>query len=355
MATDSPRPPRPAELAGLLRDLASADWSTRAEAVIGMGALLRGGAAPESAEAIARAFTAAAEDKKWEVRAGVARESLWLRHPVFELERVLGTLARDADQRVAGAARAVLRRRRVEAEAGRPRSGRRRREALARAVKHDVGTLEAAQRTGLQALMRELDAEGLLTVTRREALENLLLRAQRMNEVVKINLDLSRAARPRLRQELLRPLVVAAIGDAQGARPDQARSVEFRVEVPVRLSVDTHGGLLVNALTNVLVNALEAFDGASGTIRIGARAEGDDVILEVQDDGPGMTPRMLESLGCPGRSTKRVPGGAIRGYGFASVIKAVEDCRGQVVPESEPGRGTRIKFTLPAPERREES
>jgi len=41
--------------------------------------------------------------------------------------------------------------------------------------------------------------------------------------------------------------------------------------------------------TNLIANAVDAMDGA-GTLRVATRADGDDVVVEIGDTGPGMPP-----------------------------------------------------------------
>lgn len=344
-----------ARLTRLEGALAATDWDARAEAVLGMGRLLRQGVGRGELERIGRALERAAADPKWEVRLAVARETIALRRPGLELERILGVLANDPDARVASAAQETLRRRQVEseratgspAERGRRPAG----EELAKAVLHDVTTLRFAQQGKLQALSAELAEAGLLTDQRRDMIEAAQLRGQRMIEVLELNLSLSRAAPPRLRAEPLLPLITAALDDARDAHPDLAARVTLDVDVDARLTVSTHAGQLMRALTNVVVNALEALAGRPGRVVISARpVDRERVRLVVADDGPGMKAGMLEALGRPGKTTKRrVIGGPVCGYGFANVRKALRDCRGEVDVESELGAGTRVSFLLPLP------
>lgn len=337
---------------GLETDLASRDWSARAEAIHRLGALLRHGTSGESLQRVAGAFHAAAEDPKWEVRAAVAHESAWLHHPSFEFERTLGRLAGDPDLRVSTAAEVTLRRRQVETPTRPAASGKvvRRPDAelLARGVLHDVGTLCAAQGQALGALLADLEATGHSTSRRRELLEAALLRCQRTEEVVGLNLDLSRVGKPELQREVLRHLVQAAVGDARAARPREAALVEFEIEVDPGLSLDTHRGLLVSAMTNVLTNSLDALAGwkGRGRVSVSARVDQGRILLDLVDDGPGMSKRMLAVLGHPGKRPEPAPG---RGYGFASALKAVDDCQGRIEVDSKRWKGTRVTFVLPCP------
>lgn len=109
---------------------------------------------------------------------------------------------------------------------------------------------------------------------------------------------------------------------------------------------------------NVLTNASEALEGRSGTIRVrmsrreldGSEADAFDVqpgrfvLLEVADDGVGMTAETAERMFDPFFSTK-FDG---RGLGLAAVQGIVSGHGGGIAVESLTGRGTRVRVVLPA-------
>ncbi len=103
---------------------------------------------------------------------------------------------------------------------------------------------------------------------------------------------------------------------------------------------------LVRAVTNVLINAVEAC-GAAGTIsvRVGAdeRAIGPCVSIAIRDTGPGIAPTALARIFDPYVTTK--PGGT--GLGLAIARQTITAHGGLVEADSTPGAGTEIRFHLP--------
>jgi signal transduction histidine kinase len=108
-----------------------------------------------------------------------------------------------------------------------------------------------------------------------------------------------------------------------------------------------HNGALAGALSNVLLNAVDA-SGQNGRItvkasvaRIGGR---DGVRISVADDGKGIAAENLSTIWEPYVTNK--PGGT--GLGLAIARQAVWAHDGTVNATSTLGKGTEIQFTIPA-------
>jgi CheY-like chemotaxis protein len=82
----------------------------------------------------------------------------------------------------------------------------------------------------------------------------------------------------------------------------------------------------------------------SGTIIIRARPDGDLILLEVSDDGHGMTEDVLERCLDPFFTTKKDRG---TGLGLPMVHSIVKRHGGQISIQSAPGQGTTISVRLP--------
>jgi signal transduction histidine kinase len=100
---------------------------------------------------------------------------------------------------------------------------------------------------------------------------------------------------------------------------------------------------------NLLVNAAQAFDAEglpeSNWIRVITRQdEGDRVIVEVSDNGPGIEPRVLARIFEPFFTTK--PVGVGTGLGLSVCRNIVESYGGTIEAVSEVGRGTTIRVVL---------
>ena len=107
--------------------------------------------------------------------------------------------------------------------------------------------------------------------------------------------------------------------------------------------VPGHGGELNQVWTNLLDNAADAVDGR-GRITIKAFEDGDWVVVEVADDGPGIAHEARGRVFDPFFTTKEV--GAGTGLGLDIVRRVVASHGGEVSVDSKPGQ-TRFTVRLP--------
>jgi signal transduction histidine kinase len=108
-----------------------------------------------------------------------------------------------------------------------------------------------------------------------------------------------------------------------------------------------HNGALAGALSNVLLNAVDA-SGNNGHITVkasGVKLGGRDAVrISVADDGKGIASENLQTIWEPYVTNK--PGGT--GLGLAIARQAVWAHDGTVNATSTLGKGTEIQFTIPA-------
>jgi signal transduction histidine kinase len=102
---------------------------------------------------------------------------------------------------------------------------------------------------------------------------------------------------------------------------------------------------LRSALTNLIINSLQAMDGSGGKISIilSAEDEGRRVRIEVSDTGRGIREDDVIKVFEPYYSTKETG----TGLGLAIVKKAVDDHDGTISVKSKEGEGTTFTITLP--------
>jgi two-component system CheB/CheR fusion protein len=131
-------------------------------------------------------------------------------------------------------------------------------------------------------------------------------------------------------------------GVGLGAEPTNDMGASLRVLAdPVRL---------LQAVTNVVHNAVK-FTERGGQVRVGARREGEEVVLRVQDTGigiaPEMLPRVFELFDQADRSLDRPAGGL--GIGLTLARRVTELHGGTLEGSSEGlGRGSLFVMRLPA-------
>ena len=101
---------------------------------------------------------------------------------------------------------------------------------------------------------------------------------------------------------------------------------------------------LREALTNLIFNAVDAMP-EGGTITLGSRRDGEQVILKISDSGAGMSEEVRQRCLEPFFTTKGKRG---TGLGLSMVFGIMQRHAGAIDIESELGKGTTFTLRLPA-------
>jgi len=123
---------------------------------------------------------------------------------------------------------------------------------------------------------------------------------------------------------------------------------KLEAEIEPGLAVRADPAHIGQVLTNLVGNGIK-FSGRNGTVRVRAERRGDEVLFSVEDDGPGIPQDGHERIFL---KYYREPGvrDSIDGAGLGLAIsrRIVLAHGGRIWVESEPGRGSIFRFTLPA-------
>lgn len=95
-------------------------------------------------------------------------------------------------------------------------------------------------------------------------------------------------------------------------------------------------------LNNLLKNALEAMPQRRCEIKMTTRRQEQKAVLEIADNGPGLSPAARENLFKLNFTTKREGSG----LGLVMVKRIVEEHGGSIAVESEMGQGTRFRIVI---------
>lgn len=101
--------------------------------------------------------------------------------------------------------------------------------------------------------------------------------------------------------------------------------------------------LLQQAWVNLLRNALEAMDG-TGELSVGSRVEGKQVVLTLQDSGPGIPLELMTRLFEPFFTTKE--GGSGLGLTLANTLVEASGASLELVPDSGAGARFAMRFAI---------
>ena len=110
--------------------------------------------------------------------------------------------------------------------------------------------------------------------------------------------------------------------------------------------VNSFGSELNQVWTNIIDNAIDAM-GGKGELRVRTYREDACVVVEIGDNGPGISPKILPHIFEPFFTTKGVGEGT--GLGLDTVQRIVKKHRGNIQVSSKPG-DTRFQVRLPLAE-----
>jgi two-component system sensor histidine kinase FlrB len=99
---------------------------------------------------------------------------------------------------------------------------------------------------------------------------------------------------------------------------------------------------MIGALMNLVTNAIQAA-GSGVELTVKAEQQGQQVILSIQDNGPGIADDVLRNIAEPFYTTKAQG----TGLGLAIVRAVVQAHQGEFTLSSEAGQGTTAQLTLP--------
>jgi two-component system C4-dicarboxylate transport sensor histidine kinase DctB len=168
---------------------------------------------------------------------------------------------------------------------------------IAAGVAHEINQPVAAIRTHADSAsvqLRREDTEGAL-----RSLANI----DRLTERVGVITDELRAFSRKTRSGTVAVGVDSAIDGALLLVAGRLREKGIRLErhpAPAGLAVKAERNRLEQVVLNLLQNAIEALDGVPApVIELGVRVKGRQAIIQVSDNGPGVTPAVRARLFTP--------------------------------------------------------
>jgi two-component system OmpR family sensor kinase len=190
-----------------------------------------------------------------------------------------------------------------------------------------------------------------------EAMRRTEQEAARMGQLVADLLDLARLDQGRplhLGPVDLAQLAADGAADLRAVDPDRPVALDVpgddAAEPQADATVVGDEALLRQIVANLTTNArVHTPPGTPITLRV--RGDGDAVVLEVADEGPGMAPdvaaRAFERFYRADPARARQTGGS--GLGLAIVAGTVAAHGGQIDLDTAPGAGTTVRIRLPRP------
>lgn len=177
-------------------------------------------------------------------------------------------------------------------------------------------------------------------------LRTALAQTERLGLLVSELLALSSVEAGAVRLDIERvplgPLVKEVVAEAEVVAAAVDRDVRFAVDIPLDLTVPADRARLHQVLINLCDNAIR-HGPVGGEVRVTARPARDHVVIEVQDDGPGIPPEQRSRI-----FERFTRGGGTDGGGTGlglAIARWIVDLHGGDIAVADPG--SRIRVTLP--------
>ena len=207
---------------------------------------------------------------------------------------------------------------------------------------YDEVGLSAAASARIGALKRELDYENIMSDLS-EVLSDCYTGAERIRDVVQ-NLRLfSRLDEAEIKRVDLNEGIEATVRLL--SRYFKKGHITVHREYGDLPPVNCYAAQLNQVWMNLLVNAAQAIGDNNGEVRITTKHNGATVAVSIADTGQGISPENLKRIFDPFFTTKPVGEGT--GLGMSITHGIIEQHGGAIAVESDVGKGTTFRITLP--------
>lgn len=211
---------------------------------------------------------------------------------------------------------------------------------LAAGVAHEVNTPLAGISSYVQMLRRKVPE----TDPRHAILEKIEKQTFRASQIVNNLLNFSRQETGEFRDVSLNAVVhdTLALAEIQLRKRNIVVTTELADDVR---SVTGDPVKLQQVLMNLLLNARDAMP-SGGSLKISTLQLNGDTCMQVRDTGVGIADTHIDKVYDPFFTTKGVGKGT--GLGLSVSYGIIQEHRGTITVDSEPGEGTTFRVSLPA-------
>ncbi len=194
---------------------------------------------------------------------------------------------------------------------------------------------------------------GSLGEEHREFLSRILSSSISMGRLIDDFLDVSMIESGRFELDLQPEEMQGILNRAAFLVELQARKKQVTISSRVAPEVSTmavDGPKLEQALGNLLSNAVD-YSPEGARVSVDCVREAGSAVISVSDQGPGIPPEEAKEIFRPFRSSRsqQTAGRKNVGLGLAIAGKIIQEHGGRIWVESEPGQGSRFRFSLPCP------
>ncbi len=210
---------------------------------------------------------------------------------------------------------------------------------LASGVAHELNNPLNNIYLSAQVLARE--AGDNCTASVKEAVGDIVSQTERVKRIVGDLLEFARGREPHFARVELQELISEAYRRLGGTRNIENVRFSLVADHP-QVVIDADRGQLEQVLINLFANAVDAMQG-QGSLSVSVRENEGSAVITVSDSGGGIPRESIDKIYEPFFSTKDKG----TGLGLAIVYSIIKKHGGDIMAESEVGKGTMFTVTLP--------
>ena len=211
---------------------------------------------------------------------------------------------------------------------------------MAAGLAHEIRNPLAGISGAIQVITGDFDPQD----PKREISSEILKQIERMNNIIKDILAYSRPSSPQLKIADLHETVDNALALSSPAAIKNKVKIE-RDYSPSLPEISFDPGQIQQVFLNIFLNAVQAMP-EGGNLKVKTEFREDNwekqIKVEVEDNGPGVSPEVLKKIFKPFFSTKHKG----TGLGLSVVHTIIEQHSGSIFARSEEGKGTVFTITL---------
>ena len=208
---------------------------------------------------------------------------------------------------------------------------------LAAQFAHEVGTPLNLISGHVQLLRARAGDERMI-----KRLDVIAGQIERITQIVRSMLDSTRRPRPQLEAVDLNDLLAQILDATQPTLV--ARNVQLQTRMSEGLpSIQADSDQLQQVFINLINNSLDAMP-LGGSLKVWTARDNGSVVVELSDSGEGIAEEQIDLIFDPMFSTKQGRG---TGLGLTIVKQIISEHNGDVTVESEPGKETTFRISLP--------
>jgi two-component system sensor histidine kinase AtoS len=213
-------------------------------------------------------------------------------------------------------------------------------------VAHEVKTPLAIIKTRIQMWQQKLkttpDAEGKEDLISDQSLQIVISEINRLANLVNRLLIFSKPIDENFKKANINALLNDLIILFKSQKYSEKADIIFNSESEI-IDAEIDANKIEQVVLNILTNSFESIK-SEGLIEIKTRKDEDSVVIQISDDGAGISPEIKGNIFDPFFTTK----GSGTGLGLSIAYEIIKAHKGKIEFTSDPGTGTTFTIVLPA-------